>query len=504
MIASMLLAAALAVPLPEGADLVVKAAAVHVGNGTVLAPGYVVIGGGKILAVSAERPAPSPGVPFYDLGSAVMAPGFIEGASHAGLAKGDRENEEGREFTPGWRVSEVFDPRAADLESSLRQGVTSLVVHPGVSNVIAGLSCWVKLRGPRGHARVERDSVGLRITLGTEPAAGHGGRGIMNRRPSSRMSTVFEIRYHMERVRQASLRGASGNGPPLNADDAALSMALAGRIPVLWKAATAKDVWTAIRISREFGIQRSIIVEAQQAEPAARDLAQAGIPVLAGPLVDVRYQTRGGRRGGVDEDGASWLSPSADARAGEDPACEEEEEECHGEREVHASCEEEAAPALRSGCNHGRFLLFPDNPLLRYDEVEPTYVHMDCCATGVALPQEEHDPLMAAARLWRTGVDYGFAAGDTTPGSTLLDYVRFSVRNGLDPAKAIPLLTLAPARILGLDDRVGSIEPGKDADLVLFDGDPLSPSSRIILVIIDGQVVQGEMPSPRPSKESAK
>jgi imidazolonepropionase-like amidohydrolase len=48
-----------------------------------------------------------------------------------------------------------------------------------------------------------------------------------------------------------------------------------------------------------------------------------------------------------------------------------------------------------------------------------------------------------------------------------------AVRDGLPYEQALKAMTLSPARICGIDDRVGSITPGKDADLALFPGDPL-------------------------------
>ena len=62
---------------------------------------------------------------------------------------------------------------------------------------------------------------------------------------------------------------------------------------------------------------------------------------------------------------------------------------------------------------------------------------------------------------------------------------------GLDTPRevAIQWITLNPARILGLEDRIGSLEPGKNADVVIWSGDPFSVYSRVDLVYIDGALV---------------
>ena len=64
--------------------------------------------------------------------------------------------------------------------------------------------------------------------------------------------------------------------------------------------------------------------------------------------------------------------------------------------------------------------------------------------------------------------------------------------HGLPREAALASVTLEAAKIIGLADRVGSLEPGKDADLALFDGDPLETTSHVCAVIVDGQVVSEE------------
>ncbi len=55
--------------------------------------------------------------------------------------------------------------------------------------------------------------------------------------------------------------------------------------------------------------------------------------------------------------------------------------------------------------------------------------------------------------------------------------------------QALRGITLTPAEILGVADRVGSIETGKDADLLVLSGDPVASTSRIERVIINGKTV---------------
>jgi imidazolonepropionase-like amidohydrolase len=64
--------------------------------------------------------------------------------------------------------------------------------------------------------------------------------------------------------------------------------------------------------------------------------------------------------------------------------------------------------------------------------------------------------------------------------------------HGLSRDAAIEAITLSPAKILGIADRLGSIEVGKDADLALYDGDPLEYTTHCIGVVIDGRSYPGE------------
>jgi len=63
-----------------------------------------------------------------------------------------------------------------------------------------------------------------------------------------------------------------------------------------------------------------------------------------------------------------------------------------------------------------------------------------------------------------------------------------SARLGADPYQMLRAITIHPAKAFGIDSRVGSLESGKDADVVIYSGDPLDPRSRVEVVLIDGAI----------------
>lgn len=61
------------------------------------------------------------------------------------------------------------------------------------------------------------------------------------------------------------------------------------------------------------------------------------------------------------------------------------------------------------------------------------------------------------------------------------------VRAGMDEEEALALITINTAKLLGIDDRVGSLEPGKDADFVIWSDNPLSTMTKAEQTWIDGR-----------------
>jgi imidazolonepropionase-like amidohydrolase len=91
-----------------------------------------------------------------------------------------------------------------------------------------------------------------------------------------------------------------------------------------------------------------------------------------------------------------------------------------------------------------------------------------------------------AARLSRAGVVVALASFDTQNSRNLRQEAGNAIANGMDRDAALQAVTLAPARLWGVADRVGSIEVGKDADLVLWSGDPFELTGGAERVFIKG------------------
>ena len=94
-----------------------------------------------------------------------------------------------------------------------------------------------------------------------------------------------------------------------------------------------------------------------------------------------------------------------------------------------------------------------------------------------------------AAILDREGVNICLSADDGEA-QFLPDHVGTMIKYGLPEETAFESVTIRPAKVLGLDDRLGSLEVGKDADLAIFDGFPFSNMTHCVYTVIDGEVYQ--------------
>jgi imidazolonepropionase-like amidohydrolase len=116
--------------------------------------------------------------------------------------------------------------------------------------------------------------------------------------------------------------------------------------------------------------------------------------------------------------------------------------------------------------------------------------------TLTTLRSWEHAPTTPAT-LQRAGVRFAFYTGGLGDPKEARGLVKRAIDAGLAPDAALRALTLAPAEILGVADRLGSIEVGKIANLLLADGDLFDPATQIRRVIVDGRPFELHEPTRR-------
>lgn len=98
-----------------------------------------------------------------------------------------------------------------------------------------------------------------------------------------------------------------------------------------------------------------------------------------------------------------------------------------------------------------------------------------------------------AGKLAEAGIPFAFQSGfeSYVPKTRIILYeAAIATAYGLDRTEALRALTIQPAKLLGINNQVGSLAEGKDADLVMFDGDPFQYTTHISSVIVDGKVVK--------------
>lgn len=119
----------------------------------------------------------------------------------------------------------------------------------------------------------------------------------------------------------------------------------------------------------------------------------------------------------------------------------------------------------------------------------PVFVH-----PSMARPTGDAEALSleTAAKLLAAGIPMAIQSGfeGYVPKTRVILFeAALAAANGLTPQQALAAITIEPAKLLGMETRIGSLAPGKDADIALYDGDPFEYTTHCIGVVIQGKVV---------------
>ena len=324
-------------------------------------------------------------------------PGFIDAHSHIGIAEEqttaqtDYSNEGTNPVTPFIRAIDGINPMDSAFHNALATGVTGVMVGPGSSNPIGGQFAFIKTYGRCVEEMVVLAPAAIKIALGENPMSTYGLSGTM---PATRMGIASVIREELFRAQQYLQNGDEQKDYRLEC----YRELFAGKIPLKAHVHRTDDIFTAIRISKEFGLELTLD-HCTEGHLIAQEIAESGFPAIVGPSLASRTKEEVAY--------SDFKTPGILHKAGVSVA------------------------------------LTTDHPVSRI----------------------QYLPLCAA----------------------------LAAKEGLGEQEALRAITIDAAKICRVSNRLGSLKEGKDADLTIFDGNPLEISSSVRMTIINGKVVWPQM-----------
>ena len=359
----------------------------------------ILVEDGKIKAIGENLELPGD-AEVVDAAGLQVYPGFVEAHGHIGLDgygigyEGMDYNELNDIISPQMRGIDGVKPLDPALPKAAAAGVTCVCVGPGSANVLGGTFTTIKTVGRRVDDMVVRDGVAMKCAFGENPK-----RVYRDKKDSSRMTTAALLRETLFKAREyMEKKEAAGDDvskrPAFDMKLEALLPVMRREIPLKAHAHATEDLFTALRIAREFDLKITL-EHVTEGHLIVEELVEENVPLAVGPTL--------GSASKFELRNKSWTTPGVLAAA---------------------------------GC---QVSIITDSPVI---------------------PQE-YLPLCAG----------------------------LAVQAGMDPFAALQAITINPARHAGIADRVGSLEAGKDADIVVTDGCPFEVSTKVRHVFIDGKAV---------------
>lgn len=361
--------------------------------------GDILVEGGKIKAIGENLEIPE-GTEIVDAEGLQVYPGFVEAHGHIGLDgygigyEGMDYNEMNDIISPQMRGIDGVKPMDPAFPMAAAAGVTCVCVGPGSANVLGGTFTTIKTVGKRVDDMVVRDGVAMKCAFGENPK-----RVYREKKDSSRMTTAALLRETLFKAKEyMEKKEAAGDDlskrPSFDIKLEALIPVLKKEIPLKAHAHAAEDIFTALRIAKEFDLKITL-EHVTEGHLIVEELAKENVPLAVGPTLTSasKFELRN----------KSWTTPGHLAAA---------------------------------GC---QVSIITDSPVI---------------------PQE-YLPLCAG----------------------------LAVRAGMEPFAALQAITINPAKHAGIADRVGSLEAGKDADIVITDSCPFEVSTKVEYVFIDGKKI---------------
>lgn len=273
-------------------DMAVTNARLVIGDGSApINNGTVVIRAGKVVAAGAGVAVPA-GISVIDAQGKWVTPGLVVAVTNLGLVDVgavDESNDEDAAkspFSAALDIAPAINPAAQPIAVSRAGGVTRAGVAPmGTASIFEGQGAVIDLGSdPRA------------ITMARAFQYAELGEGGAQLAGGSRVAAVATLRNALAEAKELALAPAQANNqPPARRDDvlltrsdaAALIPVVTGRQPLYVHVERAADIRMALALKAEYPVLKLVIVGATEGWLVAKELAAAGVPVLATPLTDL-------------------------------------------------------------------------------------------------------------------------------------------------------------------------------------------------------------------------
>ncbi|MDR0821993.1 MAG: amidohydrolase family protein [Oscillospiraceae bacterium] len=367
--------------------------------------GYLTYDGdtGKITDIGGMDNAPDLTEGAFDCKRGTLMPGFIDAHCHVGgFVLGDcDDNEVTDPITPHLRAIDSVSGNDEYFIEAAGAGVTTILAGVGSANPIGGT--FVALRTGAGKSvdeRIIKETAAMKFAFGENPKRCYEER---DEAPNTRMATAALIREALFKAKkylgatEAFEYGTKDDEPDFDMKCEALLPVLNREVKVQMHCHRADDIFTAIRIGKEFNLD-FVLIHATDGELIAKEIAASGAPCVVGPVIS---------------------------------------EKCKQELKNHSISL--AATLTKAGV---KTAICTDHPVVPI----------------------QYLPLSAG----------------------------LAIRGGLTEAEALAAITKTAAEVAGLIEQKGTLEVGKDADLVLFAENArfFDVTATPVRVVIEGKICQ--------------
>ena len=378
-------------------------AKIYTMDSEIIENGFVYILGKKINRIGQMNQLNIEDDNIIDLNGKSVYPGFIDAHTHIGMFEnglafeGDDGNEDSDPVTPHLRAIDAVNPMDKCFNEALLAGVTTVITGPGSANPIGGQLVAMKTFGICIDDMIIKSPLAIKFAFGENPKTVYSDK---SQSPITRMATAAIIREQLNKAKRYYEEKKLAQSNPEDYELPDYDIKCESLIPLLNQeisahihAHRADDIFTAIRIAKEFSL-KYVIVHATEGHLIADKLKKEETKILSGPILT--------------------------------------------------------------------------------DRSKPELINLTTENPGI---------------LSRNNVDLAIITDHPeTPIQYLPLCAAIAIRDGMDEYEALKSITINPAKICGIEDRVGSITLGKDADLVVYEHSPFNIMEKPCLVVGEGEI----------------